>query len=104
MNIAVCFSVIETQTKVPRSMQAAQRYKQACSEIEKKISQTLFIQKSRSVFWPGNFLEDCGSQYRVIQRIVCRIDRLKFICNCSCKLSSFEHNKKEILLWQLATF
>ena len=54
----VCFSVIGTQTKVPRSMQAAQRSKQACSEIEKKISQTLFIQKSRSVFWPGNFLED----------------------------------------------
>ena len=33
MNIAVCFSVIGTQTKVPRSMQAAQRYKQA---LEKK--------------------------------------------------------------------
>ena len=40
--------------------------KQACSEIEKKyISETLFIQKNRSVFWPGNFLEDCLSQYRV---------------------------------------
>ena len=45
--------------------------KQACSEIEKKyISETLFIQKNRSVFGP----EDCGSQYRVIQKIVCRID------------------------------
>ena len=24
----------------------------------KKTSETLFIQKNRSVFWPGNFLED----------------------------------------------
>ena len=65
----------------------------AYSEIEKKkISETLFIEKNKSVFWPGNLLEDCRSQYRVIQRIVCRIDRLKFICNCSCKLSSFERN------------
>ena len=60
----VCFSVIGTQRKVPRSMQAAQR-KQACSEFEKETSETLFIQKNRSVFWPGNFLEDCLSQYRV---------------------------------------
>ena len=61
-------------------------------KLKKKISETLFIQKNRSVFWPGIFLEDCGSHYRVIQRIVCRIDRLKFICNCSCKLSSFERD------------
>ena len=27
------------------------------------ISETLFIQKNRSVFWPGNFLEHCLSQY-----------------------------------------
>ena len=60
----VCFSVIGTQRKVPRSMQAAQR-KQACSEFEKETSETLFIQKNRSVFWPRNFLEDCLSQYRV---------------------------------------
>ena len=39
--------------------------KQASSEIEKEISETLFIQKNRSVFWPGNFLEDCLSQYGV---------------------------------------
>ena len=25
----------------------------------------LFIQKNRSVFWPGNFLDDYLSQYRV---------------------------------------
>ena len=60
----VCFSVIGTQRKVPRSMQAAQR-KQACSEFEKETSETLFIQKNRSVLWPGNFLGDCFSQYRV---------------------------------------
>ena len=60
----VCFSVIGTQRKVPLSMQAAQR-KQACSEFEKETSKTLFIQKNRSVFWPGNFLEDCLSQYGV---------------------------------------
>ena len=46
-------------------MQAAQR-KQACSEFEKETSETLFIQKNRSVFWLGNFLEDCLSQYRAV--------------------------------------
>ena len=60
----VCFSVIGTQRKVPRSMQAAQR-KQAYSEFKKERSETLFFQKNRSVFWPGNFFEDCLSQYRV---------------------------------------
>ena len=54
----VCFIVIGTQRKVPRNMQA-------CSEFEKETSETLFIQKNRSVFWPGNFLEDCLSQYPV---------------------------------------
>ena len=34
-------------------------------KLKKNISETLFIQKNRSVFWPGNFLEDCVSQYRV---------------------------------------
>ena len=34
-------------------------------KLKKKMSETLFIQKNRSVFWPGNFLEDCVSQYRV---------------------------------------
>ena len=33
--------------------------------LKKETSETLFIQKNRSVFWPGNFLEDCLSQYRV---------------------------------------
>ena len=28
----------------------------------------------------------------MIQRIVCRIDRLKFIRICSCKLNSFERD------------
>ena len=32
---------------------------------KKHHAETLFIQKNRSVFWPGNFLEDCLSQYRV---------------------------------------
>ena len=60
----VCFSVIGTQRKVPRSMQEAQPWgKQACPEFEKETSETLFIQNNRSVFWPGNFLEDCLSQY-----------------------------------------
>ena len=39
--------------------------KQAFSEVEKETSETLFIQKKRSVFWPGTFLEDCLSQHRV---------------------------------------
>ena len=60
----VCFSVIGTQRKVPRSIQT-ENVKQVCSEFEKETSETLFIQKNRSVFWPGNFLEDCLSQYRV---------------------------------------
>ena len=34
-------------------------------KLKKKMSETLFIQKNRSVFWPGNFLEDCLSQYGV---------------------------------------
>ena len=38
---------------------------QACSEVEKEASETLFIQKNRSVFWPGTFLEDCLSQHLV---------------------------------------
>ena len=39
----VCFSVIGTQTKVPRSMQAAKR-KRACSEFErKKKHQKLYL-------------------------------------------------------------
>ena len=59
----VCFSVIGTQRKVPRSMQAGTT--QACSEFDKESSETLFIQKNRSVFWPGNLLEDFLSQYRV---------------------------------------
>ena len=59
----VCFSMMGTQRKVPRSMRAAQC--KACSEFEKETSETLFIQKNRSVFWPGNFVEDCVSQYRV---------------------------------------
>ena len=42
----VCFSVIETQRKVPRSMKVAQ-CKQACSEFEKETSETLFNQKNR---------------------------------------------------------
>ena len=58
----VCFSVIGTQRKVPRSIQT-ENVKQVCSEFEKETSETLFIQKNRSVFWPGNFLEDCLSQY-----------------------------------------
>ena len=41
----MCFSVMGTQTKVPRSMQAAQRYKQACSEIEKKKYHKLYLFK-----------------------------------------------------------
>ena len=65
----MCFSVIGTHTKVPRRMQAAQRSttlnKPAQKLKKKNISETLFIQKNRSVFWPGNFLEDCVSQYRV---------------------------------------
>ena len=37
--------------------------KGACSECEKETSETLFIQKNRSVLgWPENFLEDCSSQ------------------------------------------
>ena len=60
----VCFSVIGTQRKVPRSIQT-ENVKQVCSEFEKETSETLFIQKNRSVFWPGNFLGDCFSQYRV---------------------------------------
>ena len=55
------FSVTGTKRKVPRSMQACT----ACSEFEKETSETLFIHKNRSVFWPGNFLEDCLGQYRV---------------------------------------
>ena len=46
MNIAVCFSVIGTQTKVPRSMQAAQRDKQACSEIEKKYHKLYLFKRA----------------------------------------------------------
>ena len=60
----VCFSVIGTQRTVSRSMQA-ENVKQVCSEFEKETSETLFIQKNRSVLWPGNFLGDCFSQYRV---------------------------------------
>ena len=45
----VCFSVKGTQRKVPRSMQA-ENVKQVCSEFEKETSETLFIQKNRSVF------------------------------------------------------
>ena len=60
----VCFSMIGTQRTVPRACKPAQ-LKQACSEFEKETSQTLFIQKNRSVFWPGNFIEDFLSQYRV---------------------------------------
>ena len=63
MNNALCFSEKGTQTKAPRSKR--HNRKQTCSEIEKEISETLFIQKNRSVLWPGNFLEDCLSQYRV---------------------------------------
>ena len=85
----MCFSVIGTQRKVPRSIQT-ENVKQVCSEFEKETSETLFIQKNRSVFWPGNFLEDCVSQYRVDSEDC--IDRLNFICNCSCKLSSFERD------------
>ena len=33
--------------------------------LKKETSETLFIQKNRSVFWPGNFLEDCLSQYQI---------------------------------------
>ena len=89
----MCFSVIGTQTKVPRSMQAAQRgtpLNKPARKLKKNISETLFIQKNRSVFWPGNFLEDCVSQYRVDSEDC--TDRLNFICNCSCKLSSFERD------------
>ena len=38
---------------------------QHAREFEKETSETLFIQKNKSVFWPGNFLEDCLSQHRV---------------------------------------
>ena len=34
-------------------------------EVPTETSETLFIQKNRSIFWPGNFLDDCLSQYRV---------------------------------------
>ena len=33
--------------------------------LKKKYHKSLFIQKNRSVFWPGNFLEDYLSQYRI---------------------------------------
>ena len=45
----VCFSVIGTQRKVPRSMQT-ENVKQVCPEFEKETSETLLIQKNRSVF------------------------------------------------------
>ena len=69
----VCFSVIGTQSlerchaACERCHAACDRHnvKQACSEFEKETSETLFIQKNKSVFWPGNFLEDCLSQHRV---------------------------------------
>ena len=60
----VCFSVIGTQRKVRRSIQT-ENVEQVCSEFEKETSETLFIQKNRSVLWPGDFPEDCLSQYRV---------------------------------------
>ena len=60
-----CFSVIGTQRKVPRSICERHNVKQAYSEFEKETSESLFIQKNKSVFWPGNFLEDCLSQHRV---------------------------------------
>ena len=47
------------------TQRASRNLKKNHSEFEKETSETLFIQKNRSVFWPGNFLEDCLSQYRV---------------------------------------
>ena len=61
-------------------------------KLKKKNIRNVIYSKEQISILSRNFLEDCGSQYRVMQGIVCRIDRLKFICNCSCKLSSFERN------------
>ena len=55
----VCFSVIGTIRKVPSSIN------KPVQNFKKETSETLFIQKNRSVFWPGNFLEHCLSQYLV---------------------------------------
>ena len=61
----VCFSVIGTGKERCHASCKWHNVKQACSEFEKETSETLFIQKNRLVFWPGNFLEDCLSQYQV---------------------------------------
>ena len=45
MNNAVCFSVIGTQTKVPRSMQAAQRQTIKPAQNLKKKYQKLYLFK-----------------------------------------------------------
>ena len=39
--------------------------KPAQNNFERETSETSFIQKNTSVFWPGNFLEDYLSQYRI---------------------------------------
>ena len=60
----MCFSEIGTQTKVPRSMHASgTTLNKPAQNLKKKYHKTLFIQKNRSVFWPGNFLEGYLSQY-----------------------------------------
>ena len=59
----------------------------------KKKYQRLFIQKNRSVFWPGNFAEECLSQYRVdcASEDCVSYRQVKFR-NCRCKLSSLERD------------
>ena len=87
--IMVCFSVIETQRKLQRSTQAAQRSTSLLGiwNVSNYIIQKSGQEISLKIVW-------VKTGQTVLQRIVCRIDRLNFIFNYHCKLqeSSFERN------------
>ena len=94
MNINDVFRCDRNRKKGATQHASGTTLKQACSECEIETSETFIIQKNRSVLWPGNFLEDCLSQQRVVWASEnCLSHRyVKFYVYYSCKLSSFERD------------